>query len=174
MQQEQQRLKKRKIYSVDGRNTAKLQASVRRCQMFVSDILTSTAVKVKEFSTNIFVRIARNMKEKDFIRRNSKVIVVCLACWLTLGLVGYYVQRSGANRAREEIRAAGPLGLILLSPTWAWFAVSAYFPWMTTGACSIFPRSFMIPTVQLYTTALIASPLPIFPNGVWFVSADRQ
>jgi tRNA A-37 threonylcarbamoyl transferase component Bud32 len=75
--------------------------------MFVSDILTSTAVKVKELSTNIFVRIARNMKERDFCRRNSKVITVCLACWLTLGLVGYYVHRSGANRAREDFLQQG-------------------------------------------------------------------
>jgi tRNA A-37 threonylcarbamoyl transferase component Bud32 len=75
--------------------------------MFVSDILTSTAVKVKELSTNIFVRIARNMKEKDFFRRNGKVITVCLACWLTLVLVGYYVHRSGANRAREDFLQQG-------------------------------------------------------------------
>jgi tRNA A-37 threonylcarbamoyl transferase component Bud32 len=75
--------------------------------MFVSDILTSTAVKVKAFSTGIFVRIARNMKEKDFLRRNSKLIAVCLACWLTLGLLGYYGHRFGAKRARADFLQLG-------------------------------------------------------------------
>jgi len=79
---------------------------VWRFPMFVSDIAT-TAVKVKEFSTGIFNRISNNIKEMKFFRRNSKVIVVCLAGWLIASLAGYLVYRSGAARAREDLYQQG-------------------------------------------------------------------
>lgn len=75
--------------------------------MFVSDIVTTTAVKVKELSTNIFNRIARNMKGKKFIRRNRNVIGACLVGWLIVILVGYFIHRSGINRAKEDIYQQG-------------------------------------------------------------------
>ncbi len=75
--------------------------------MFVTDIATTTAVKVKEFSTNIFNRISNNIKEMEFFRRNSKVIAVCLAVWLVANLAGYLVYRSEAARAREDLYQQG-------------------------------------------------------------------
>jgi hypothetical protein len=75
--------------------------------VFVSDIATTTAVKVKEFSTNIFNRISNNIKEMEFFRCNSKVIAVCLAVWLVANLAGYLVYRSEAARAREDLYQQG-------------------------------------------------------------------
>ena len=75
--------------------------------MFVTDIASSTAVKVKEFSTSIFNRISRNIKEMEFFRRNSKTIAVCLAVWLIAGLAGYFVYRSHAVQAREDFYKQG-------------------------------------------------------------------
>ena len=75
--------------------------------MLVSDIVTSTAVKVKEISTNIFGRFAKNMRDKEYIQRNRKIIVTCLACWLAVILIGYLVHHSAAGRARESLYQQG-------------------------------------------------------------------
>ena len=75
--------------------------------MFVSDIATTTAVKVKELSTNIFNRISNKINEMEFFRRNSKVIAVCLAVWLVANVAGYLVYRSEATRAREDLYQQG-------------------------------------------------------------------
>ena len=85
--------------------------------MFVTDIASSTAVKVKEFSTSIFNRISRNIKEMEFFRRNSKTIAVCLAVWLIAGLAGYFVYRSHAVQAREDFYKQG---MAAKSDHWYW------------------------------------------------------
>ena len=75
--------------------------------MFATDIASMTAVKVKEFSTSIFNRISKNIKEMEFMRRNGKVIFVCLAVWLVAGLAGYFVYRSDAERTRNDFYQQG-------------------------------------------------------------------
>jgi hypothetical protein len=75
--------------------------------MFVSDMVTTTAVKVKDFSTNIFNRIARNMKEKEFFRRNRNVMAFCVVGWLAVVLIGLLFHRSGVNQAREDLYQRG-------------------------------------------------------------------
>ncbi len=75
--------------------------------MFATDIASTTAVKVKEFSTSIFNRISKNIKEMEFMRRNGKTIVLCLAVWLVAGLAGYFVYRSGVERARNDLYQQG-------------------------------------------------------------------
>jgi hypothetical protein len=75
--------------------------------MFVSDMVTTTAVKVRNFSTNIFNRIARNMKEKEFFRRNRNAMTFCLVAWLAVALVGYLIHRSGVAQAREDLYQTG-------------------------------------------------------------------
>jgi eukaryotic-like serine/threonine-protein kinase len=75
--------------------------------MFVTDIASSTAVKVKEISTSIFNRISKNIKEMEFMRRNGKLIAVCLAVWLVAGSAGYFVYGSYAERARDDLYQQG-------------------------------------------------------------------
>lgn len=75
--------------------------------MFATDIASATVVKVKEFSTSIFIRISRNLKEMEFFRRNSKVTAVCLAVWLFAGLAGYFVYRSGVVRETDDLYRQG-------------------------------------------------------------------
>jgi hypothetical protein len=75
--------------------------------MFATDIASTTAVKVKEFSTSIFNRISKNIKEMEFMRRNGKVIFVCLAVWLVAGLAGYFVYRSDAERTKNDFYQQG-------------------------------------------------------------------
>ena len=75
--------------------------------MFVSDMVTTTAVKVKTVSTNIFNRIARNMKGKEFYRRNRNVIIVCLVIWLIGIAIGFLIHHTGVNRAREDLYQQG-------------------------------------------------------------------
>jgi len=41
------------------------------------------------------------------MRRNGKVIAVCLAVWLVAGLAGYYVYRSGVERAKDDLYQQG-------------------------------------------------------------------
>ena len=75
--------------------------------MFVTDIASTTAVKVKEFSTSIFNRISKNIRQMEFFRRNSKVMAVCLAVWLVAVIAGFFVYRSAAVRAREDFFRQG-------------------------------------------------------------------
>jgi tRNA A-37 threonylcarbamoyl transferase component Bud32 len=66
-----------------------------------------TVVKVKDISTSIFNRFARNVKEMEFLRRNSRVIAVCLALWVVAGIAGYLIYRSRVVDARENFYALG-------------------------------------------------------------------
>jgi tRNA A-37 threonylcarbamoyl transferase component Bud32 len=75
--------------------------------MFVSDIAEMTVVKVKDVSTSIFNRVAKNVKEMEFLRRNGRVIAVCLALWLVAGIAGYLFYRSRVVSARDDFYQLG-------------------------------------------------------------------
>ena len=62
--------------------------------MLVNEIATMTAVKVKEISTSTFTKVARGMKRIThlrFVERNPKQVIICLAVWLVVNIVGYLV-----------------------------------------------------------------------------------
>jgi hypothetical protein len=60
-----------------------------------------TVVKVKEISTSTFTRVMRGMKrisDIQFIARNSKALVMCLAVWLLVNIAGYLVYHYWVER----------------------------------------------------------------------------
>ena len=64
----------------------------RRCSMLVNEIVTMTAVKVKEISTSTFTKIARGMKgitKIKFIERNQRPFAICLAIWLAINFSAF-------------------------------------------------------------------------------------
>ena len=59
--------------------------------MFVSEIATMTALKVKEISTSTFTKVARGMKrisKIQLIERNRNQFVIFLVAWLLINLAG--------------------------------------------------------------------------------------
>ncbi len=59
--------------------------------MFVSEIATMTALKVKEISTSTFTKVARGMKrisKIQVIERNRNQFVIFLVAWLLINLAG--------------------------------------------------------------------------------------
>ena len=75
--------------------------------MFVTDIATMTAVKVKDFSTSTFNRVARRFSEIEFFRHSRKAFVVCLAIWLGANIAGLFIYRSMVSRTNDEFFQQG-------------------------------------------------------------------
>jgi predicted Ser/Thr protein kinase len=75
--------------------------------MFVTDIATMTAVKVKDFSTSTFNRVARRFSKIDFFHRSRKAFVVCLAIWLGANIAGFFIYRSAISRVHDEFFQQG-------------------------------------------------------------------
>ncbi|MBT8372929.1 MAG: serine/threonine protein kinase [Deltaproteobacteria bacterium] len=60
--------------------------------MFVNEIATMTAVKVREVSTSTYTKIARGVQrisKINFINRNRRKVTVGLAIWLAANIAGY-------------------------------------------------------------------------------------
>ncbi len=75
--------------------------------MFVTDIATMTAVKVKDFSTSTFNRVARRFSKIEFFHRSRKAFVVCLAVWLVANIAGFLIYRSAISRAHDRFFQQG-------------------------------------------------------------------
>jgi len=79
----------------------------RRWAMFVSDIATATLVKVKEYSTSTFQKVARRLPRLDFIQRNRRVFAICFAIWLAANLAGFFIYRYTVDRSNDELYQQG-------------------------------------------------------------------
>ena len=75
--------------------------------MFVSDIATATLVKVKEYSTSTFQKVARRLPRLDFIQRNRRVFAICFAIWLAANLAGFFIYRYTVDRSNDELYQQG-------------------------------------------------------------------
>ena len=75
--------------------------------MFVTNVATMTAVKVKEFSTSTFNRVARRFSEIEFLSRSRKTFVVCLAIWLGANVAGFFIYRAAVSQANDELFQRG-------------------------------------------------------------------
>jgi len=73
--------------------------------MFVSEIATMTALKVKEISTSTFTKVARGMKrisKIQLIERNRNQFVIFLVAWLLINVAGglfYHIAVERRNNA---------------------------------------------------------------------------
>jgi hypothetical protein len=75
--------------------------------MFVTNVATMTAVKVKEFSTSTFNRVARRFSEIEFLSRSRKTFVICLAIWLGANVAGFFIYRAAVSQANDELFQRG-------------------------------------------------------------------
>jgi len=75
--------------------------------MFVTDIAATTAVKVKEFSTSTFNRVARRFSKIKLFHCSRKTFVVCLAIWLGANIAGFFIYRSAISHAHDEFSQQG-------------------------------------------------------------------
>jgi hypothetical protein len=73
--------------------------------MFVSEIATMTALKVKEISTSTFTKVARGMKrisKIQLIERNRNQFVICLVIWLLINFAGWLFYHLAVERKNSE------------------------------------------------------------------------
>ena len=78
--------------------------------MFVSEIATMTALKVKEISTSTFTKVARRMKrisKIQFIERNRKQLVICLVIWLVINFAGWLFYHFAVERKNDAFFQQG-------------------------------------------------------------------
>ena len=81
--------------------------------MFVNEIATMTAVKVKQVSTSTYTKIARGMQRVSnirFIERNRKNILICLAIWLVANIAGFVVYQITVSRTNGGFYKQGLTG----------------------------------------------------------------
>lgn len=62
---------------------------------------------VKQLSTKTFSTISSKLFSFQFIRRNKKVIVVCLICWLAINIGSFLIYRNSAAHAKEDFYDQG-------------------------------------------------------------------
>ncbi len=78
--------------------------------MSVSEIGTMTLVKVKEFSTNTFIRFTKIMKSisklKIFVH-NRKGFVISLAVWLAANAAGYFIYNFATKSVNDALYQQG-------------------------------------------------------------------
>jgi hypothetical protein len=78
--------------------------------MSVSEIGTMTLVKVKEFSTNTFIRFTKIMKsisKLKIIVHNRKGFVISLAVWLAANVAGYFIYNFATKSANDALYQQG-------------------------------------------------------------------
>jgi hypothetical protein len=78
--------------------------------MFVSEIATMTALKVKEISTSTFTKVARGMKrisKIQLIERNRNQLVICLVIWLLINFAGWLFYHLAVERKNSEFFQLG-------------------------------------------------------------------
>jgi hypothetical protein len=78
--------------------------------MFVSEIATMTALKVKEISTSTFTKVARGMKrisKIQLIERNRNQFVICLVIWLLINFAGWLFYHLAVERKNSEFFQLG-------------------------------------------------------------------
>ena len=87
-----------------------LIAGGKEGSMFVSEIATMTAFKVKEISTSTFTKVARGIKrisKIQFIERNRKQLVICLAIWLVINFAGWLFYHFAVERKNNAFFQQG-------------------------------------------------------------------
>jgi uncharacterized membrane protein affecting hemolysin expression len=80
--------------------------------MLVTEIATTTVVKMKEISTSTFTKVARGMKRISnikFIERNRKQIAICLGIWLLINFSGYIFYHYAFERRNDTFFQQGLL-----------------------------------------------------------------
>ena len=78
--------------------------------MFVNEMATMTAVKVKEVTTSTFSRVVRGMQSVSkikFFERNRKIIGICLAILLVVNVAGYISYRFAVARTNDAFYRPG-------------------------------------------------------------------
>ncbi len=77
--------------------------------MFGGGVATMTAVRIKEFSTNVFMRFARRLSKIEFLQRSRKTLAICISIWLVANVVGFFFYRNAITRANDALYQQGLL-----------------------------------------------------------------
>lgn len=62
---------------------------------------------VKQFSTKTFSDISKKLLSFQFVRRNKKVVVVCLILWLAINIGGFLIYRNAGADTKDDFHKKG-------------------------------------------------------------------
>ena len=75
--------------------------------MSVSEKLSTTMLWVKQFSTKTFSTISSKLLSTEFVKRNKKVVIVCLVFWLVINLGGFLIYRNNTAGMKDDFYQNG-------------------------------------------------------------------
>jgi serine/threonine protein kinase len=75
--------------------------------MTVRESASTTMLWVKEFSTNIFLRLGRGLFKISFFQRNRKRIHLCLLIWVVGSLIGYGILHRTVKGLKDDFYQVG-------------------------------------------------------------------
>jgi serine/threonine protein kinase len=75
--------------------------------MTVRETASTTMLWVKEFSTNIFLRLGRGLFKISFFQRNRKRIHLCLLIWVVGSLIGYGILHRTVKGLKDDFYQVG-------------------------------------------------------------------
>jgi len=70
-------------------------------------VAAMTAVRIKEFSTSIFVKFARRFSKIEFLHRGRRAFIICLSIWLVANVAGFFFYRSTITRTNNALYQQG-------------------------------------------------------------------
>jgi serine/threonine protein kinase len=75
--------------------------------MTVRETASTTMLWVKEFSTNIFLKLGRGLLKISFFQRNRKRIHLCLLIWVVGSLIGYGILHRTVTGLKDDFYQVG-------------------------------------------------------------------
>jgi serine/threonine protein kinase len=75
--------------------------------MTVRETASTTMLWVKEFSTNIFLKLGRGLLKISFFQRNRKRIHLCLLIWVVGSLIGYGILHKTVTGLKDDFYQVG-------------------------------------------------------------------
>ena len=75
--------------------------------MSVSEKISTTMLWVKQFSTKTFSTISSKLLSIQFVKRNKKVVIVCLIFWLVINLGGFLIYRNNTAGMKDDFYQNG-------------------------------------------------------------------
>jgi len=75
--------------------------------MSVSEKVSTTKLWVKQFSTKTFSTISSKLLNIQFVKRNKKVVIVCLISWLVINLGGFLIYRNNTAGMKDDFYQNG-------------------------------------------------------------------
>jgi hypothetical protein len=75
--------------------------------MTVRETASTTMLWVKEFSTNIFLRLGKGLFEIEFLQRNRRRVNLCFLIWVVSSLAGYLILSTTVGGLKDDFYQGG-------------------------------------------------------------------